>query len=85
MSAENAQPLPPQAHMRTEFMWRSAGPGHIHAHMARPLVVSLDKFGARSVLDLGCGNGWLTGALGRCGFDVFGLDRTSGRRPGGPL
>ena len=26
------------------------------------------------MLDLGCGNGWFTGALDRCGFDVTGVD-----------
>jgi 2-polyprenyl-6-hydroxyphenyl methylase/3-demethylubiquinone-9 3-methyltransferase len=42
--------------------------------VARPVLLQLDRFGARSVLDLGCGNGWLTAALSRCGFDVTGLD-----------
>jgi 2-polyprenyl-3-methyl-5-hydroxy-6-metoxy-1,4-benzoquinol methylase len=76
-SAEQAQFGPVPSPARTEFLWRSAGPRHIHGHVARPVVVSLDQFGARSVLDLGCGNGWLTGALASCGFEVLGLDRSS--------
>lgn len=59
---------------RSEFLWLDDGPAHIHGHVARPVVVQLDRFDARSVLDLGCGNGWLTAALSRCGFDVTGLD-----------
>lgn len=59
---------------RSEFIWHGDGPVDIHGHVARPLVVQLDRFDARSVLDLGCGNGWLTAALSRCGFDVCGLD-----------
>ncbi len=28
------------------------------------------------MLDLGCGNGWFTAALARCGFDVVGVDQS---------
>lgn len=58
----------------SEFRWNSVGPSHIHAHLTRPVVVQLDRFGAHSVLDLGCGNGWFTEALVRCGFDATGAD-----------
>src|SRR5688572_500263 len=34
----------------------------------------LRNYGARSVLDLGCGSGWLTIYLGREGFQVTGVD-----------
>jgi len=59
---------------RSEFLWLGDGPAHIHGHVARPVLVHLDRFDARTVLDLGCGNGWLTAALARCGFDMTGLD-----------
>jgi 2-polyprenyl-6-hydroxyphenyl methylase/3-demethylubiquinone-9 3-methyltransferase len=58
----------------TEFLWDRTGPSVVHAHLTRPVVVQLDRFGARSVLDLGCGNGWFTEALARCGFDAAGAD-----------
>jgi len=80
--AADAQPTPPGAAPqertpRSEFLWRGDGPGHIHGHVAVPVVVQLDRFDARTVLDLGCGNGWFTAALSRCGFDVTGLDISS--------
>ena len=50
------------------------GPRSIHAHVMRPIVEQLAKAGAHTVLDLGCGNGWFTESLVRCGFDVLGVD-----------
>lgn len=73
-AAPNARDVPGVRAERSEFLWQSDGPAHIHGHIARPVVVQLDRFDARTVLDLGCGNGWLTAALSRCGFDVTGLD-----------
>lgn len=45
----------------------------------RPVLLKLDGFGAKSVLDLACGQGWLTAALARCGFDAQGLDTDAAR------
>lgn len=59
-----------------EFAWRGAGPNAVHHHLTRPLLLALEACDARSVLDLGCGNGWLSAALSRCGFDVTGLDHS---------
>lgn len=50
------------------------GPRAIHTHITRPVVQQLVNAKAHTVLDLGCGNGWFTGALDRCGFDVTGVD-----------
>ena len=50
------------------------GPRSIHRHVTRPIVEQLNRVGAHTVLDLGCGDGWFTGALDRCGFDVVGAD-----------
>ncbi len=58
----------------SEFHWDRRGPSQVHGHVTQPVVVQLDRFGARSVLDLGCGNGWFTEALTRCGFDAAGAD-----------
>ena len=54
--------------------WPFHGPRSIHAHITRPVVQQLVAADAHRVLDLGCGNGWFSGALERCGFDMTGLD-----------
>jgi 2-polyprenyl-3-methyl-5-hydroxy-6-metoxy-1,4-benzoquinol methylase len=60
----------------TEFTWETHGPRDIHAHLTSPIIGLLDRRGVRSVLDLGCGNGWFSSALDRCGFDVTGVDHS---------
>lgn len=50
------------------------GSRRIHAHVTRPIVEQLAAAGAHTVLDLGCGNGWFTQSLQRCGFEVLGVD-----------
>ena len=57
--------------------WPLHGPRSIHAHLTRPIVQQLVKAKAHSVLDLGCGNGWFSGALDRCGFEVTGVDHSA--------
>ena len=52
------------------------GPRSIHAHVTRPIVQQLVKAEAHTVLDLGCGNGWFSSALDRCGFSVTGIDNS---------
>lgn len=64
----------PEQPRRGEFVWEHRGPRDIHAHIARPIVLQLAAAGAYSVLDLGCGNGWFSAALDRCGFQVTGVD-----------
>jgi 2-polyprenyl-6-hydroxyphenyl methylase/3-demethylubiquinone-9 3-methyltransferase len=43
------------------------------------VLVNLDRFGARTVLELASGQGWMTAALSRCGFDAQGLDADAAR------
>lgn len=54
---------------------RAPGPRSIHTHVSRPIVQQLVKADAHRVLELGCGDGWFSAALDRCGFVVTGLDR----------
>ena len=63
-----------QAAPEGEFAWSGFGPRKAHAHLGRPIVARLDRHHVRSVLDLGCGNGWFTAALARCGFEAMGVD-----------
>ena len=67
--------LPP-AERSGEYVWEHEGPSEIHAHLTQPVVVELSAAGAHSVLDLGCGNGWFSAGLHRCGFDVTGVDQS---------
>lgn len=49
--------------------------GRIGAELAALLVKIVgEQQGVRSICDLGCGNGYLAGELGRRGFRVVGLD-----------
>ena len=59
--------------------WQGHGPRSIHDHVMRPIVRQLNTVEAHTVLDLGCGNGWFTGALDRCGFETLGVDHDAAR------
>lgn len=50
------------------------GPRRIHAHITRHVVGELVRADAHRVLELGCGDGWFTGALDRCGYELTGVD-----------
>lgn len=77
MSADQATPadtIPDSAWADSDAGFHD-GPRSIHAHVTRPIVEQLVKAGAHTVLDMGCGNGWFTRSLERCGFEVLGVDR----------
>lgn len=61
--------------LRTE---RAPGPRSIHRHVSQPIVQQLVKADAHKVLELGCGDGWFTAALDRCGFVAAGLEHDEG-------
>jgi 2-polyprenyl-6-hydroxyphenyl methylase/3-demethylubiquinone-9 3-methyltransferase len=75
MSVDRPMPRQLMPDAVSAFSHLDEGPRRIHAHVTRPIVQQLTQAGAHHVLDLGCGNGWFTGALARCGFDVVGVDR----------
>jgi 2-polyprenyl-6-hydroxyphenyl methylase/3-demethylubiquinone-9 3-methyltransferase len=54
-------------------------PRSIHDHVMRPIVERLNEANAHRVLEMGCGDGWFTGALDRCGFEAMGADRDAPR------
>jgi 2-polyprenyl-3-methyl-5-hydroxy-6-metoxy-1,4-benzoquinol methylase len=58
----------------TEFMWDTAGPTEVHAYVASKLGHWIKKSGAKSLLDIGCGNGSLTARLCRRGMRCAGMD-----------
>lgn len=61
--------------LRSQTLAQAPGPRSVHAHVTRPIIQQLVKAEAHHVLDLGCGTGWFTAALDRCGFAVTGGDQ----------
>ena len=64
----------------TEFEWRAEGAGNSESgekltRLFIDLVKKLDN--VRSICDLGCGNGHITGRLGPCGYQVTGVDASA--------
>ena len=61
----------------TEFEWQTegAGNGESGERLTRVFVELVKKLeGVRSICDLGCGNGHITGRLAKQGFKVTGVD-----------
>jgi len=57
-----------------EFLWDSAASTPAHDYLFPTVRDWLQEAGARTVLDLGCGNGALTAAFTRAGFQMTGMD-----------
>jgi 2-polyprenyl-3-methyl-5-hydroxy-6-metoxy-1,4-benzoquinol methylase len=58
-----------------DYGWKDEKPiGGFHPYMDPCIVSLLMKYGARKVLDLGCGNGALCRTLSKYGFEVIGCD-----------
>jgi 2-polyprenyl-6-hydroxyphenyl methylase/3-demethylubiquinone-9 3-methyltransferase len=60
-----------------EFEWSEAGSVEAHRYLIPPCVQLLAGAGARKILDLGCGNGEVTGLLASKGFVVEGCDASA--------
>lgn len=60
-----------------EFVWDESGSVHFHQRILPLLENVLRERGCMRVLDLGCGNGALTGALMQRGFQMAGIDGSS--------
>jgi 2-polyprenyl-6-hydroxyphenyl methylase/3-demethylubiquinone-9 3-methyltransferase len=64
-----------------EFVWDEHGASEAHGYLLAPIVSLLRRYGARTVLDLGCGNGAFSNRLREQQFEVTSMDAsTSGIR-----
>jgi 2-polyprenyl-3-methyl-5-hydroxy-6-metoxy-1,4-benzoquinol methylase len=57
-----------------EFVWDESGSADFHRRVLPLLVNVLRERGCQKILDIGCGNGALTGALMQRGFQIVGID-----------
>ena len=58
----------------SEFLWTEEGLIPAHRYLLPAVTKALQQCGARTVLDLGCGNGAVTSALAKMGFEMTGMD-----------
>jgi 2-polyprenyl-6-hydroxyphenyl methylase/3-demethylubiquinone-9 3-methyltransferase len=79
-----------QVHSTLAMEWHDDAPTHAQPYLEPVIVAWLREAGARRVLDVGCGNGALTAALARAGFQMTGIDASetgigiASRRSAGP-
>jgi 2-polyprenyl-6-hydroxyphenyl methylase/3-demethylubiquinone-9 3-methyltransferase len=59
-----------------EFIWDTSGHTEVHNYIREPILKLLCEHGAKTVLDLGCGNGSFSILLNREGFAVTGVDHS---------
>src|SRR5215211_4711046 len=57
-----------------EFVWSEGGLTEAHQYLQPVVTDLLRQSGAKTVLDLGCGNGALTNELAELGFAMTALD-----------
>lgn len=60
--------------MYQDYGFQTSIPSHTHAYLFEPIKDLLNKEKNTSILDVGCGNGWLANALLHEGFNVYGID-----------
>jgi 2-polyprenyl-3-methyl-5-hydroxy-6-metoxy-1,4-benzoquinol methylase len=58
----------------TTYHYETAEPTHMHAVFVPPILTRLREMKPLRILDLGCGNGSLSGMISEAGFDVEGCD-----------
>jgi 2-polyprenyl-3-methyl-5-hydroxy-6-metoxy-1,4-benzoquinol methylase len=57
-----------------DYGYTSEACNHVHGYIFNHLLSLLDKEKNKTILDVGCGNGWLANLLIIRGFNVYGID-----------
>lgn len=57
-----------------EYTYTNSSPDHVAHYLLEPIMTYLVDKKAATILDIGCGNGWLVNALIQEGYHAFGID-----------
>lgn len=57
-----------------DYSYSNDGFAHTHAYLLQPILKVLNENKSRVILDIGCGNGWLTNHLISLGYNCYGTD-----------
>jgi 2-polyprenyl-3-methyl-5-hydroxy-6-metoxy-1,4-benzoquinol methylase len=57
-----------------DYSYQTDACNHIHKYILDPILSFLPEKKGRKILDIGCGNGWLTTLLIEKGYDAYGTD-----------
>lgn len=58
----------------TEYAYANGEKNHIHSYLMPKLLPLVGRDVNKTILDVGCGNGWLAEVLHQRGFEVYGID-----------
>jgi 2-polyprenyl-3-methyl-5-hydroxy-6-metoxy-1,4-benzoquinol methylase len=57
-----------------DYGYATAEYNHVHGYILPPLLKILSNKSNRTILDIGCGNGWLCNHLIKLGYNAYGID-----------
>lgn len=76
MKKENSE-FDGAADFAVEYDYYDLSANHTESYLLEPLLRVVESCKAKSILDLGCGNGWLTQILSKKGYNAFGVDNST--------
>lgn len=60
-----------------EYRYDNATSDHVHQYLLHPVIKILSNRSNRTILDIGCGNGWLVNLLIDKGYNAYGTDASA--------